>query len=99
VQIVPELTPRDDEAVFDKLTMSAFDSTALGFGLNDCGVRALAIVGIALEIGIEPTARHAADNGCFARRHSRRSGPGSGIPRQRRRPSPSPGRASAPPGR
>jgi nicotinamidase-related amidase len=31
--------------------------------LRDCAVTALAIVGIATEIGIEPTARHAADLG------------------------------------
>ena len=62
-QIVPALSPRADEAVFDKVTMSAFDSTALGFALRDCGVRAIAIMGIAMEIGVEPTARQAADNG------------------------------------
>jgi len=65
-QIVPELAPRADEAVFDKLTMSAFDSTSLGFALNDCGVRAVALAGIAMEIGIEPTARQATDNGFVA---------------------------------
>jgi nicotinamidase-related amidase len=62
-QIVPALSPRADEAVFDKVTMSAFDSTALGFALRDCGVRAIAVMGIAMEIGVEPTARQAADNG------------------------------------
>jgi biuret amidohydrolase len=65
-RIVPELTPRADEAVFDKLTMSAFDSTALSFALRDCGVRAIAIAGIAMEIGIEPTVRQATDNGIVA---------------------------------
>ncbi|MER8864684.1 cysteine hydrolase [Mesorhizobium sp. M0751] len=65
-RIVPELEPRDDEAVFDKLTMSAFDSTALGFALRDCGVRAIALAGIAMEIGIEPTVRQATDNGFVA---------------------------------
>jgi len=64
--IVPELAPRADEAVFDKITMSAFDSTALGLALRDCGVHAVAIAGIALEIGIEPTVRQAADNGFAA---------------------------------
>ncbi|MDX8501283.1 cysteine hydrolase [Mesorhizobium sp. VK4C] len=64
--IVPELEPRPDEAVFDKLTMSAFDSTALGFALHDCGVRAVALAGIAMEIGIEPTVRQATDNGFVA---------------------------------
>ena len=61
--IVPELTPRPSEAVFDKLAMSAFEGTPLAFALRDCGITALAIVGIAMEIGIEPTSRHAADLG------------------------------------
>ena len=62
-EIVPELAPRSDEAVFDKLAMSAFEGTPLQFALRDCGVVAVAIAGIATEIGIEPTARHAADLG------------------------------------
>jgi len=61
--VVPELTPLPSEAIFDKITMSAFEGTPLSIALRDCGVRAMAIVGIALEIGIEPTARHAADLG------------------------------------
>jgi nicotinamidase-related amidase len=61
--IVPELQPREDEAVFDKITMSAFEGTPLSLALRDCGIRAVVLVGIALEIGIEPTARHAADLG------------------------------------
>ncbi|MBN9222683.1 MAG: cysteine hydrolase [Mesorhizobium sp.] len=65
-RILPELEPRADEAVFDKLTMSAFDSTTLGFALHDCGVRAVALAGIAMEIGIEPTVRQATDNGFVA---------------------------------
>lgn len=64
--IVPALAPLPDEAVFDKLTMSAFDSTALAFALHDCGIRAIAIAGIAMEIGIEPTVRQATDNGFTA---------------------------------
>jgi nicotinamidase-related amidase len=31
--------------------------------LRDCGISAVALVGVAMEIGIEPTARHAADLG------------------------------------
>jgi nicotinamidase-related amidase len=62
-QIVPELEPGPDEAVFDKLTMSAFEGTPLDIVLRDCGVTSVAMVGVALEIGIEPTARHAADLG------------------------------------
>lgn len=61
--IVPELAPTPDEAVFDKLAMSAFEGTPLSYALRDCGVTAVAIVGIALEIGIEPTCRHATDLG------------------------------------
>jgi nicotinamidase-related amidase len=49
--------------VFDKLTMSAFEGTPLLFALRDRGITTLAICGIALEIGIEPTVRHAADVG------------------------------------
>ena len=61
--IVPELEPRPSEAIFDKLAMSAFEGTPLEMALRDCGITAVAIAGIALEIGIEPTARHAADLG------------------------------------
>jgi biuret amidohydrolase len=61
--IVPELTPLASEAIFDKLAMSAFEGTPLEFALRDCGIAAVAIAGIAMEIGIEPTARHAADLG------------------------------------
>lgn len=61
--IIPELQPLASEAILDKITMSAFEGTPLALALRDCGVRALVLVGIALEIGIEPTARHAADLG------------------------------------
>ena len=61
--IVPELMPQADEAVFDKITMSAFEGTPLAIVLRDCGLNAFAIVGVALEIGIEPTVRHGADLG------------------------------------
>ncbi len=62
-QIAPELEPRPTEGVFDKLTMSAFEGTWLDFALRDCGINAFIIVGVATEIGIEPTARHGADLG------------------------------------
>lgn len=62
-QIAPELQPLSSEAVFDKLSMSAFEGTPLQFTLRDCGIRSLLLVGIALEIGIEPTCRQAADLG------------------------------------
>ncbi len=62
-QIAAELSPRPTEGVFDKLTMSAFEGTWLDFALRDCGINAFIIVGVATEIGIEPTARHGADLG------------------------------------
>jgi nicotinamidase-related amidase len=62
-QLVPELKPLPSEAIFDKIAMSAFEGTPLDIALRDCGIRAFVIVGIALEIGIEPTARHGADLG------------------------------------
>jgi nicotinamidase-related amidase len=62
-QIVPELSPRGDEAIFDKLAMSAFAGTPLEMALRDLGIRAFAIAGVALEIGIAPTVSHAVDLG------------------------------------
>jgi len=68
--LIPEMSPLPSEAVFDKITMSAFEGTPLDFALRDCGIVAFAIVGIAMEIGIEPTVRHGADlrrGGSFSR--------------------------------
>jgi nicotinamidase-related amidase len=62
-QLVAELAPVDGEPVFDKLGMSAFVGTPLEAVLRDRGVTTLVVVGAVLEIGIEPTARHAADLG------------------------------------
>jgi biuret amidohydrolase len=62
-EIIPELSPLPTEGLFDKLTMSAFEGTWLDFALRDCGINAFIVVGVATEIGIEPTARHGADLG------------------------------------
>ena len=62
-QLVPELAPRANEGIFDKITMSAFEGTLLGVALRDCGITTLVIAGVAMEVGIEPTVRHAADLG------------------------------------
>ena len=62
-ELLPEVAPRRSEAVFDKITMSAFEATPLAITLRDCGVNAFAIVGVATEVGIEPTVRHGADLG------------------------------------
>jgi nicotinamidase-related amidase len=62
-QLIPEMNPQPSEAIFDKIAMSAFEGTPLNMALRDCGITAFAIAGIAMEIGIEPTARHGADLG------------------------------------
>jgi biuret amidohydrolase len=61
--LVPELAPLPSEAVFDRLSMSAFEGTPLEFALRDAQVVAFAIVGVATEVGIEPTVRHGGDRG------------------------------------
>jgi nicotinamidase-related amidase len=62
-ELTPEVAPKESEAVLDKITMSAFEGTPLDIILRDCGLAAFAIVGVATEIGIEPTVRHGADLG------------------------------------
>lgn len=62
-QITPELQPRPCEGIVDKISMSAFEGTYLEMALRDCGIRSFIIVGIALEIGIDPTCRQGADLG------------------------------------
>lgn len=61
--LVPELSPAPSEMIFDKIGMSAFVGTPLDIVLRDCGVDFFAIVGVAMEVGIEPTVRHATDLG------------------------------------
>ncbi len=61
--LIPEMNPLPSEAIFDKISMSAFEGTPLDMALRDCGIDAFAIVGIAMEIGIEPTVRQGADLG------------------------------------
>jgi nicotinamidase-related amidase len=61
--LIPEMNPLPSEAIFDKISLSAFEGTPLDMALRDCGIDAFAIVGIAMEIGIEPTVRHGADLG------------------------------------
>lgn len=62
-QIIPELAPQPSEAIVDKIAMSAFEGTFLEMALRDCGLRSFLIVGIALEIGIDPTCRQGSDLG------------------------------------
>jgi biuret amidohydrolase len=62
-ELIPELQPRSSEAVLDKISMSAFVGTPLDIVLRDCGVSAFAVAGVAMEVGLEPTVRHATDLG------------------------------------
>ena len=62
-QVIPELQPLPSEAIFDKISMSAFAGTPLEMALRDCGIRSFIVAGIALEIGIDPTCRHGSDLG------------------------------------
>jgi biuret amidohydrolase len=62
-QLLSEVAPLASEAIFDKITMSAFEGTPLHIAFRDCGINAFIIVGAATEIGIEPTVRHGADLG------------------------------------
>jgi nicotinamidase-related amidase len=62
-RIVPDLGPRESEAVFDKLSLSAFEGTPLEFALRDAQITTFTIIGVATEVGIEPTVRHGADRG------------------------------------
>lgn len=61
--LAPELAVRSGEAVFDKISMSAFEGTPLSMALRDCDIKTFMICGIATEIGIDPTVRHGADLG------------------------------------
>ena len=62
-ELAPELGVRADEAIFDKISMSAFGGTPLNMALRDCGLISFMICGIATEIGIDPTVRHGTDLG------------------------------------
>ncbi|HET9157005.1 MAG TPA: cysteine hydrolase, partial [Myxococcaceae bacterium] len=62
-QIVDALAPRPEDVVLDKVTMSAFEGTPLALLMRDLGLCSVVLAGIALEVGIEPTARHGADLG------------------------------------
>jgi biuret amidohydrolase len=62
-EIIPELNPLPNEAIFDKITMSAFEGTFLNIALRDSGIKTFIIIGAAMEVGIEPTIRHGSDLG------------------------------------
>ena len=40
-QLIPDLSPLASEAIFDKITMSAFEGTPLDIALRDCAIKLL----------------------------------------------------------
>lgn len=60
-EIDPKVAPREGEIVIDKITMSAFEGTFLNLAMRDARLDSFIIAGIALEVGIGPTVRHALD--------------------------------------
>ena len=68
-ELAPELRVRADEAIFDKISMSAFEGTPLSIALRDCGLISFMICGIATEIGIDPTVRQGGRPRLYPHRH------------------------------
>ena len=59
-EIIAEVAPVDGDTVIKKYTPSFFIGTNLEQMLRNSGVETVIIVGVATEIGVEATARHAA---------------------------------------
>ncbi len=61
--VMPELAPREDELIVDKLTSGAFNSSILDHSLRNMSVTDVVIVGIATDMCVFGTARVAAELG------------------------------------
>jgi biuret amidohydrolase len=60
-EIIPELTPRDDEVVLDKIACSAFVSTNLDDLLKSKNMRTLVFCGNTIDVCVHSTLRSAND--------------------------------------
>ncbi|MEV6633071.1 isochorismatase family protein [Actinoplanes sp. NPDC051470] len=60
---VPEMRPRDGDVVVVKRTIGAFYGTGLAERLTERGVTTVIMAGLATTMGVESTARAAADHG------------------------------------
>ena len=60
---VPEMRPRDGDVVVVKRTIGAFYGTGLAERLAERGVTTVIMAGLATTMGVESTARAAADHG------------------------------------
>ena len=58
-EFLPELPPRDHDTVIDKSTPSFFVGTTLQQQLSSGAVRTLVFAGVATEIGVDLSAKHA----------------------------------------
>ena len=61
--IMPQIAPREDELIVDKLTSGAFNSSILDHSLRNMGVSDVVIVGITTDMCVFGTARVAAELG------------------------------------
>jgi nicotinamidase-related amidase len=62
-EIIPELTPYDNETIIDKPGKGAFYSTDLELVLNNLSVDTLVVCGVTTEVCVHSTVREAADRG------------------------------------
>jgi len=62
-EIIPELTPREDEVVLDKIACSAFVSTDIDERLKAKDIRALVFCGNTIDVCVHSTLRSANDLG------------------------------------
>ncbi|WP_033343951.1 isochorismatase family protein [Catenuloplanes japonicus] len=61
--LVPELAPHEQDLVVVKRTIGAFYGTGLADRLRERGITTVVMAGIATTMGVESTARAAADHG------------------------------------
>jgi nicotinamidase-related amidase len=64
-EFIPELRPRPHDTVIDKSTPNFFLGTPLQLRLSALGVRSLVFCGVATDIGVDLTAKHAFALGYF----------------------------------
>lgn len=62
-QIIPDLEPKSDEVVIDKLGTGAFYATELEHRLRVQGITQLVLVGVTTGVCVSTTAREASDRG------------------------------------
>ncbi len=62
-EIIAELTPMPSELVFNKTTLSGFNSTGIDAAFRSLGVQTLLFTGVATNMCVEHTLRDGADRG------------------------------------